>query len=239
MSNGIYSALSGAVAQATSLDTIASNLANASTTGYRAVRPVFHEVLRGQEKTGDPGVFSALQRTVIDTTPGISVHTEGKLDVRLPEGAFLAVRGDNGERYTRAGDLRVSPEGLLVTRSGHPVLDESEEPIEVGVDSIAHIETDGAVMTDDGAVGQLRIVSFDDPSRLTYEGSVLLARGAGAGAPAPTEVRLVVGELEGSNAAPVRAMTNLMRANRMFEAMQTAIKEFNDIDKRLVTTVPS
>ena len=52
MSHGIYAALSGAIAQQSSLDSIAGNLANANTTGYRAVRPVFHEVLRGKTKQG-------------------------------------------------------------------------------------------------------------------------------------------------------------------------------------------
>lgn len=238
MSHGIYSALSGAIAQQSSLEAIAGNLANANTTGYRAVRPVFHEVLRGKTKQGDQASFSAINRTAIDTQLGDRQRTERPLDIALPENAFLAVRTDRGERYTRAGDLQVSPEGLLTTRQGHPLLDETLEVIEVGPDADVSIGSKGEVQVDGYPMGHLRLVEFEDASQLTYEGAVLLSAGDGSGQAKPTQADIAIGELETSNASPVRAMTDLMQATRMFEAMETAISSFKDIDERLVNTVP-
>jgi len=238
VSHGIYAALSGAIAQQSSLDSIAGNLANANTTGYRAVRPVFHEVLRGKTKQGDGASFSAINRTAIDTQLGDRERTDRPLDIALPENAFLAVRTERGERYTRAGDLQISPDGQLVTRQGHPLLDETLDVVNLGPDADVSIGTDGAIQVDGYPMGHLRLVEFADPTQLTYEGAVLLAGSPGSGPATPTKATLAVGELESSNASPVRAMTDLMQATRMFEAMETAIGSFKDIDERLVTTVP-
>ncbi|MCA9623008.1 MAG: flagellar hook basal-body protein [Myxococcales bacterium] len=238
MSHGIYSALSGALAQQSSLDTIAQNLANSETTGYRSVRPVFHEIWRGQTAGGDRGRYALVGRTAIDTSAGARRRTDRALDVALPDDAFLTVRTARGDRYTRAGSLQVSPEGRLVTEAGDPLVDENDEVIEVGLGVDVSIAPDGAVLTEGSPAGQLRIVGFDDPTQLVYEGATLLAAGPGTGAATPVGATLAIGELEGSNATPVRAMTDLIQATRMFEAMEQAIRSFQDIDKQLVTTVP-
>ena len=70
------------------------------------------------------------------------------------------------------------------------------------------------------------------------EGSAGMGEGkTGAGQPQASTEKLEIGKLEGSNAAPVRAMTEMMMASRMFEAMERAIGNFRNIDERLVTTV--
>ena len=238
MSAGIYAALSGAITQQTALEHTATNLANVNTSGYRSVRPVFQEVMQEQATPGEKVRFSAVSQTTTDTRPGALETTERPLDIALPSDAFLAVQTAGGERFTRAGSLVVSPDGQLTTRAGDPVLNENQEPIILDPNSRVTITPQGEVQTDGQAAGFLRLVRFDDPSAMLHEGGNLLLPDPKAGAPEPTQTAVQVGVLEKSNASPIRAVSDMMMANRMFDAMQKAIRTFKDIDKRLVTTVP-
>jgi len=239
MSHGIYSALSGAIAQTVALETTATNLANTQTGGFRAVRPVFHEVMARESGRGHPAHFSVVRRTTVDMTPGSVKSTGRALDLALPEDAFLAVTTPAGERYTRAASLEVSVDGALITKLGREqVVDENGQPIQVGIGTEVTVGKDGAVIADGEPAGFVRVVTFDDPTRMIYEGGTLVAPDVGAGAPIPNTAPLQVGHVEESNATPVRAMTDLMMATRMFEAMEQAIGTFRDVDRALVTTVP-
>src|SRR5579859_2890705 len=109
MSDGIYVALSGAIAQAASLETTATNLANASTDGYQRVRPIFREALANAAAGSMRSV--TMGNTSLDTTRGTLRQTGRPLDVALPEKTYLAVGTPRGERYTRAGGLDVARDG--------------------------------------------------------------------------------------------------------------------------------
>jgi len=235
MSNGIYCALSGAIAQSTALEATATNLANASTTGYQSETPIFHEVL---SKTGaSPQLrFAALQATALGGERGAVRVTERDLDCALPENVFLAVQSAGGERYTRNGSLQVLPDGALQV-AGHPVLSEAGTPISVTPGAAASISPDGEILVAGEVAGRLKLVSFPDAAYLSHEGATLLAATATSGPATAATGKLVPGALEESNASPVKGMTDLMSAQRMFEAFQRAIDAFNDADRRCATTV--
>lgn len=237
MSHGIYSALSGAVAQETLLETTANNLANASTTGYQASRVVFHEAL-ARAAAGQPGLrFSEVSGTVIDLSPGELRETGRPLDIALAPGDFLAVSTPRGERYTRAGGLSLGADGILRASSGDPILREDGKPARAAAGAALTIGTDGALRAGGAPAGRLRIVSFPTPAALERDGGPLLGPG-GAGAPAPSAQRIRVGVLEGSNASPVRGMTELLQSTRLFEAFQRAIEAFHEADQKVISTVP-
>lgn len=238
MSDGIYAALSGAIAHQTSLETTATNLANASTTGYRAIRPVFHEVLAREAGPGEPIHFSAVRSTAVDATAGGVKHTARPLDIALGPESFLAVDTQGGERFTRAGALKVAPNGTLTTQLGHPVLSEVQERIQVQPEANVTISSNGEVKADGESVGFLRVVTFENSKHMTYEGESLLVPTGNAGEATQSTEPIEVGALENSNASPVRAVTDLMMATRMFDAMERAISTINGVDKRLVTSVP-
>lgn len=237
MADGIYAALSGAIAHQTSLESTATNLANVSTTGYRALVPVFHEVLAKEAGTGDPVRFSAVRQTAVDTTPGGLVHTGNPLDIALAPNTFLGVETPGGERFTRAGSLKVAPNGTLTTQQGHPVLSEVEERIEVPPNAKVEITNNGEVKADGESVAFLRVVAFDNPKHMTYQGEGLLQATANAGAPSANAQPIEVGSLEQSNASPMRSVTDLMMATRMFDAMERAITTISDVEKKVATTV--
>jgi flagellar basal body rod protein FlgF len=105
MADGIYVALSGAIAQSLNLDSTSQNLANASTDGYQRMRPVFREEL-SRAGSLDPALhYSSVGTTQLDTTRGELRDTGRALDFAMPQGTYLAVSTSNGERYTRAASL--------------------------------------------------------------------------------------------------------------------------------------
>jgi len=237
MSRGIYVALSGAVAQQTALDNTAQNLANSQSPGYSRTRVVFREVLaaaRGETR------FGTASETVLDRSQGALRTTGRQLDVALPEGTFLAVNTSRGERYTRAGGLSMQPDGALRTQSGQAVLDEQKKPITL--DPLAgepSITPAGDVMQRGIAVAQLRTVTFNDPSRLAHEEASVVAATPASGDAKPVAAELQVGMLEDSNGNVTNAMNEIVTASRTFEAFQTAIQTFGEIDRKLVNTVPN
>jgi flagellar basal body rod protein FlgG len=239
MSHGIYAALSGAVAQEAALDCAAQDLANASTGGYRGAHPVFHEVMSRQPGgAGGPVRFTAMTGTTVDVSAGEVRETGRPLDLALAPSDFLAVGTARGERYTRAGALHVAVDGTLQCGSGDAVLGEDQKPIKLQPGVAVTLDADGTVRAGGAASGRLRVVSFARPEAMTREGGALLGAG-GAGAPAASGRPIAVGALEGSNASPIRGMTELMRVTRLFEAFQRTIDAFNEADRKVVNTVPS
>jgi flagellar basal-body rod protein FlgF len=240
LSHGIYSALSGAVAQEASLEQTAESLANASTGGYRCSRPVFHEILgqAGAKGKEPPLRFAAMAASTLDVAPGDVRETGRALDVALDPSDFLVVRTPRGDRYTRRGALTLGPDGSLQGPHGAAVLGEDSRPIKLAAGAVATIDPDGTVRAGGAAAGRLRLVTFAKPELMVREGESLLDVG-GAGAPTVSAKHLRPGALEGSNASPIRGMTELMRTTRLFEAFQRTIEAFHDADRKVVTTVPS
>jgi flagellar basal-body rod protein FlgF len=238
MADGIYAALSGALAHYTSLEATAQNLANIDTTGYRAMAPVFHEVLTQAQRPDSTVRFTAVRKTAIDMTPGALRDTGNPLDVALGQNSFLAIQAQGGERYTRAGSLKIAPDGTLTTQRGQPVLDDARKRIVVDAEKGAEISPQGEVTSGGRSVGFLRVVAFARPEQMAYEGAGILQAQPEAGAPLPSKEPLEIGKLEESNASTVRAMTDMMAASRMFDAMEQAISTFSQIDRRVITAVP-
>lgn len=242
MSKGVFVALSGAVVQETSLEVTAQNVANASTPGYQRLRPVFKQALASAVNGDKKLRYVEVDRTAVDTAPGAVKTTGRPLDVAPPSGTFLVVQTPRGDRYTRSGALSVDADGQL-RAAGMPVLNEAGQPIKVDTKSgkDVRIEPDGSVRQGSGpaasTAGRLRLVKFDKPDAVAPEGHGLVGVG-GAGDPRPSKEPLSIGALEESNAEPVTAMTEMMSASRTFEAFQRVLDAFNEVDRKLVTTVP-
>jgi flagellar basal body rod protein FlgG len=236
MADGIYLALSGALAQGARLENTANNLANASTDGYQRARAVFRERV---SPGGGPVAahFSVLDATALDTSAGARRSTGRALDAALPEGVFLAVSTPQGERYTRAVSLTLGPDGALRTAHGDAVPGEDGRPLVPGAGELT-LGPDGALLRGGATVGRLRLVRFARPEALAPEGGARVAATARSGAAQAAPAALEVGAVEESNAPVVSAMTDLVSASRNFEAFQRVIEAFREADRRVVTTVP-
>jgi flagellar basal-body rod protein FlgF len=233
-----YIILSRLGAQLRATEVLANNMANADTPGFRAQRPIFAQAVERQRDVAAPAgarpVAYAIDRaTWMELTPGVLGVTGNPLDVAIRGDGFFAVETPDGERYTRAGRFALDGQRRLVDADGQAVLDARGTPIGFAAgDTRIEIQGDGTVRTENGVVGRLRVVRFDDPQALRPEGARLFAADD---PPLPVDrPNLVQGSVEGSNVSPVLELTRLTGELREFQfAAQFAERE----GERLQTAV--
>src|ERR1700712_4958831 len=144
MDRMIYLSMSGAKATMQRQDTLANNIANVSTPGFRAELQAFRAV-PVQGSGASTRVFSLETTTGYDATPGVINATGRNLDVAAQGNAWLTVQAlDGTEAYTRGGSFEVSSDGTLTTRSGLPVMGDGG-PIQVPENTEVSIGEDGTV----------------------------------------------------------------------------------------------
>jgi flagellar basal-body rod protein FlgF len=228
----IYLAMSGAKATMQRQETLANNLANVSTVGFRAELAAFRAV--PVEGSGASTRVYALESTPgYDATPGQVAATGRNLDVAMRGAAWLAVQGRDGtEAYTRGGSLDVNADDTLVTTAGLTVLGDGG-PIQIPKDTAIGIAADGTVSATDKdgrstTVGRLKLVTPEAP--LT-RGSDGLFRGSDGDLAADASARLQDGALEGSNVSAVDTMVQMIAAARQFEAQMRSLTTAEGNDK--------
>ena len=224
MDRMIYLSMSGAKATMQRQETLANNLANVSTVGFRAELAAFRAV--PVEGSGASTRVYTLESTPgYDATPGVVAATGRALDVAMKGGAWLAVQGlDGTEAYTRGGSLELSNDGTLTTRGGLPVMGDGG-PLQVPPNSAVSIGADGSVSAKgaDGkntVVGKLKLVTPEQPLQRGDDG---LFRGADGDLPADATARVQDGALEGSNVSAVESMVAMIAAARQFEVQMKMI----------------
>ncbi len=236
---GLYQAVSGAVAQTHLLDTVANNLANVSTTGFKTERIRFDEVLARAAGRGRPlsGSFVRAGLSALDLRPGALRPTENPLDVALEGRGYLTVKDGATLAYTRGGTLKITSDGVLADAEGRPLIGRDDRPLRTGVDPVGLvIERDGKVRTAGGDVGVLKLVEAVQPTALRPKGRNLVDAPPGAlRAATGTEVRQR--HLEGSNVNAVTEITSMIVASRSFETLHRVISTFKEMDTRAANDV--
>ncbi len=226
----IYTAMTGARQIVEQQATVANNLANVGSTGFRAQVDTFRSI-----PVAGPGLPT---RTLVqddtvaaDLSIGPIQTTGRSLDVALQGPGWLAVQGTNGkEAYTRDGGLTVSADGVLQTHSGLPVLGEGG-PITLPVNASFSIGKDGtvsallagitpAIVT---TVGRLKLVN-PPPKTMTRGDDGLFRQRNGAVAEPDPNVDVVSGALEGSNVNVVEAMVRMISLGRQFDLNMSMLK---------------
>jgi flagellar basal-body rod protein FlgF len=231
MSDGLYVAMSGAVAQERALDVAANNVANANTSGFRAERVTFEEVLGGQGNLS----FVTAEEGSVDATRGELRSTGNPLDVAVDGDGWFAMQTPQGVRYTRSGEFRVGPGGGLIDPRGNSVLDVGGNPLLVPADA-KNISVDpaGQVVADEIPVGQIQIAQINEGNLRNEGGNYYSARGAVK----PVEnAQVVSGHVEGGNFDPVRGMVDLIRISRNHESLHQVMTTYREIDQRAVREI--
>jgi flagellar basal-body rod protein FlgF len=231
----IYTAMSGAKATMTRQDALANNLANASTTGFRADLSAFRAVpVRGD---GAPTRVHSLEATAgFDAAEGPLAQTGRPLDVAVRGPGWIAVQAlDGNEAYTRAGALELSAEGTLQTLSGLAVMGDGG-PIVVPQGASVTIGSDGTVTAKQGTtpptpVGRIRLVNPPAGELSKGPDGLMRTRGGEPAAEDPA-VRVVDGALEGSNVNAVESMVGLIAAARQFEMQMKMLQTAEGNEQR-------
>ncbi len=219
----IYTAMTGALHTMTQQATVSHNLANASTTGFRAQTDAFRAVpVYGESLPTRAFVLDST--TGADFTPGAIQQTDRPLDVAVQGSGWIAVQLENGEEaYTRHGNLKMDTSGILQTQQGFTIKGESG-PISIPPDSRIAIGKDGSVsvlptdsrMTSVSIVGRIKLV--DPPAEQLVRGEDGLFRlKEGGQAPVNEKVALIDGALESSNVNVVSEMVKMITLARQFD----------------------
>ena len=225
----IYTAMSGAKMLTQRQDSIANNLANATTTGFRAETTTFRAVpVNGP---GEPTRVASIETTTgADFRPGPISQTGNPLDVAINGQGFFAVQATDGtEAYTRDGQFQLSAEGALQTRSGLAVVGEGG-PITIPPDHNVLIARDGSISAipttgrpNVVAVGRLKLVKPDE-SQLQRSGDGLFRlKGGGEADPDPA-VPVAAGAIEASNVNAVEALVGMIAVARQFETQMRLLQ---------------
>jgi len=218
----------------TRLETLANNLANINSTGFKKDK-LFVQMLN--ESSAGPGqggdLDSVRVKAYVDFTEGSLEETGNPLDLALQGPGFFAVETPAGTRYTRAGSFRFDTDGRLVTSDNLPVQGASG-PIRLpqtrldARDGIRVLE-DGEVMLDKDLLGHLRIVQFANPADLVKDGESFFRAVPGQammeGPGENTSVRQ--GYLEESNVEGIEEMMAMIELNRSFETDQKALQSLD------------
>ncbi len=249
MIRALWTAASGMEAQQLSVDTIANNLANVNTTGYRrakvAFQDLFYETLRagglspvGPVQVGHGVIAAVGQRSF---QQGAIEPTGNPLDLAIEGQGFFVVSSGETTAYTRDGNFRLNAEGIIVTSGGYQLQDEgggelqipdNATDISIGPDgTITAREADGTIQT----VGQIQLVRFVNPGGLEAIGNNLFRETEASGqveegTPASEGFGTICQEfLERSNVSVVEEMVSLIVAQRAYELNSKAVQSADEM----------
>jgi flagellar basal-body rod protein FlgF len=234
MDRGLYVAMTGAkqIMQAQAVNN--HNIANSSTTGFRADGVAFTS-----EPIYGPGYATRVNAVAgdagTDFSSGVMMSTSSPLDIAVNGKGFIAVRGADGqEAYTRAGDLRVTALGAVLTSTGFPVMSESG-PLTVPPSTQVTIGTDGTVSVvplglSAAAQSQVDRIKLVNPSTKDLQKGAdgLLRLKGGGKAKTDETVTVTSGELESSNVNAAQSLVNMIELQRLYELQIKSIKSTDD-----------
>lgn len=231
MDSGFYAACTALLARNQALDSVANNLANVSTPGYRGQHNVFRSLLALSSNRPLSSInhavnnYSVLGDTDLDLSQGNLEHTGNDLDFAIQGSGFFSVKTASGEAYTRDGNFHVSPQGLLVTAAGDAVMGDSGGPIQI-VGAPVSVSPDGTISVNGALAGKLKVVDFAPGTSLEALGQTYYTAPANSATPAKNSA-IQQGSLESSNVNPVTSAVQLVTVQRYAELMQRALYLFH------------
>jgi len=226
MDNSTSIVLSRLVAQTRAMDVSATNLANASTPGFRKERMLFSDYLvRQPGGTSDlrlpPGggrvlTYTQDRATYRDRAAGAINHTSNPLDLAISGDGFFTINTPTGPRLSRAGHFERAVDGTIVDEQGQALLNSTGKPLQLApADTVVTVTADGTIASENGTIGKIGVVSPSDQNKLRTEGNRLLASDS------PTQQvaapQILQGAIEESNVQPAQEITKMMTDMREFQ----------------------
>lgn len=236
MENASYAALTRQSGLMQEMRALANNIANASTTGFRAEGVMFSEHVKalGPNARSLSMATAAVRDTVM--TQGSLAQTGGTFDLAVEGDGFFLIETPNGQRLTRAGAFQPNENGDLVTADGYQVLDAGGAPVFVpqGVGRIG-ISPDGTISAAGQPIGQIGLVTPLDPNQMTREGGVMF-NAQGGFEPAP-DARMMQGFLEDSNVNPILQVSRMIEVQRAYELGQSFLDKEDERIRGVIQSI--
>ncbi|WP_028671861.1 flagellar basal-body rod protein FlgF [Saccharospirillum impatiens] len=238
MDRALYIAMTGAKNNMMAQTSHSNNLANASTTGFRAdwaqarAMPVYGEHYPTR-------AYSMTERPATDFNDGPLIQTGNELDVAIAGDGFLSVLDAQGnEAYTRRGDLAVTPLGELINSVGQPVLGNGGpivlppyEKLEIASDGTISIRPAGAGPNEMLVIDALKVVNPDLQNLDKGTDGLFRPREGDQVLPADPALQVASGFVEGSNVNAVAELTNILAINRQYELQIKMMKASDDVSQ--------
>lgn len=225
MTSTVYVALSAQMAADKRLATIANNVANLNTPGFRAEEVRFSALMDGSGSSQVAYVSEGESFTSLKAGP--VTPTGNPLDVAVEGKGWFAVRTPAGVGYTRDGRMRMSPEGELRTMGDMPILDSGGAPIIIDpAGGQVRIGADGSISQNRKQVGRIGLYLLPEGANLTrHDGSTVIADRPGTLVQDFTVDSVRQGFIEGANVDPIMEMTRLITLQRAFEEAASAVSQ--------------
>ncbi|MGE3769723.1 MAG: flagellar basal-body rod protein FlgF [Bdellovibrionales bacterium] len=230
-------ALSRAAVLQRHMDIVANNIANSSTSGYKAERVLF-EVAETKPTPNQPLDFVIDRGSYRDFSAGDVQMTSNPLDVALNGEGFFAVRLPDGKTaYTRNGSFTINTEGMLVDHKGSIVIGEGGTELSFPAETKdISIGSDGTISTEQAVLGKLQINTFDQPQLLRPYGDNYYV--ADRGTPGPNvDTRVIQGAIEGSNVSGVKEMTDMMQIVRSYQSVQKILESEHERIRNAISKI--
>ncbi len=230
MENITYIGISHQMALQQQIEVTANNIANMNTPGFKANNILFTDYVTAP-KDSMPIHQSQDYATYSDLTIGNLIQTSNSLDFAIHGDGYFTISTPEGARYSRDGGFALNLNRELVTKTGHRVLNENDNSIVVPADAAQiRISDDGTISSEQGDIGRLKIVNFDNQQALKKMGDNLYDA-QGQSANLVVNRKVTQGQLEGSNVNPVVEMNRMIQLMRMFQSAQKILQ--NDHDRQL------
>lgn len=246
--------------QQTRIDTLANNLANVNSTGFRQVLTrvtefgssdpnnqgaegeISNDVNKLPRISGSPDNWAQVNPLIVSHATDVRrgpVSSTGRVtDVAIMGKGFFAVESAGDEMYTRAGSFTLNGKRELVTPDGLRVLGEGG-PIKLDGENFS-IDNNGMVMVDGAPLGRMKIVDFPDSTKLEHQGNNLLRAPEGQEAQTLPAKEIIVaqGHLEGSNVNAIDTLVAMITAQRAFEVQQKTLTTEDEMLSKAVNKLP-
>ena len=213
------------------MDIVANKIANMNTNGFKGEGIMFVQHL---VKSPGGGTLSGVKLAYVRDIATVTDHSEGPvertgnpLDLSIAGDGFFVVQTDNGDRYTRNGRFKLDTDGQLVTQQGNPVMSSGNSPFFFSPeDTEIVISRDGTISTNNGELGKIKLVRFDNLQILAHSPVGLFSseekpKENDGDADNGKVSQIMQGTLEGSNIKPIFEMAKMIEINRKYDGIRT------------------
>jgi flagellar basal-body rod protein FlgF len=234
-----YVALSGQLTLEQRMSTLASNIANANTPGFKAGTVNFKTLMTNAGAGGS--AFAAVSENSLNMSSGGVTHTSNPLDLATSGGAVFAYQSPQGVYYSHDGRLTIAPNGQLQNLQGHNLLDSSNAPLSLDPSAgEATVSRDGSIVQNGKIAGQVGLFVLNLNEGFNRFGSSGIVPKAQAEPISDfTSFGVLQGYIEGSNVNSVTEMVNLIEVSRAFEAASTFADKAMEAERNAIEALGS